>query len=385
MIPYGRQSISEEDVQAVVEVLRSDFLTQGPVVPTFEQAVAESVGTHHAVAVNSATSALHIACIALGLGPGDLLWTVPNTFLASANCALYCGADVGFVDVDPDTWNLSVPDLARRLDDAQRAGRLPKVVVPVAFAGQSCDMRGIKALADRYGFHVLEDASHAIGGRYNGKPVGCGDYADITVFSFHPVKIVTSAEGGMAVTRDAKLAAAMRLFRSHGMTRDPQQMERPSHEAWYYEQVALGYNYRMTELQAALGLSQMKRLSAFVERRHAIARRYDNLLEGLPVVTQRAEPGAHSALHLYPVRLNAPARRHRVFDAMRDAGIGVNVHYIPVHLQPHYRRMGFAAGDFPNAEDYYAGAISLPIFFDLADRAQDEVVSALREAIGRAD
>jgi UDP-4-amino-4,6-dideoxy-N-acetyl-beta-L-altrosamine transaminase len=381
MIPYGRQSISQDDVDAVVAVLRSDFLTQGPVVPAFEEAVARLTGGGHAVAVNSATSALHVACLALGLGPGDELWTVPITFLASANCALYCGAAVGFVDVDPGTWNMSVPALAQRLEEAERRGRLPKVVVPVAFGGQSCDLRGIRALAERYGFAVLEDASHAVGGRYAGRPVGCGEHADITVFSFHPVKIVTSAEGGMALTRDARLAAAMQLYRSHGMTREPLQMEGESEGPWYYQQVALGYNYRMTELQAALGLNQLKRLEAFVARRHAIAARYAELLAGLPLATQRPLPEAHSALHLYPIRLHEPARRRQVFEDLRAAGIGVNVHYIPVHLQPYYRRMGFAPGDFPHAEAYYAGAITLPMYPDLSDAMQDRVVAALREAL----
>jgi len=381
MIPYGRQSISDDDVQAVVDVLRSDFLTQGPVVPAFEEAVAKHAGASHAVAVNSATSALHIACMALGLGPGDRLWTVPNTFLASANCALYCGADVDFVDIDPHTWTMSVPALAERLEQAQREGRLPKVVVPVAFGGQSCDMRGVRTLADRYGFVVVEDASHAVGATYAGAQVGQGTYADITVFSFHPVKIVTSAEGGMALTNDGKLAAAMRLYRSHGMTREPEQMSGESQGPWYYEQVLLGYNYRMTELQAALGLNQMKRLQHFIDRRHAIAGKYGELLAGLPLQTQQPGPQAHSALHLYPIRLHDASRRRPVFDMLRAQGIGVNVHYIPVHLQPYYRRLGFGPGQFPHAEAYYAGAITLPMYPDLTEALLDKVVQALRAAL----
>ena len=381
MIPYGRQSISDDDVQAVVDVLRSDFLTQGPVVPAFEEAVAKHAGASHAVAVNSATSALHIACMALGLGPGDRLWTVPNTFLASANCALYCGADVDFVDIDPHTWTMSVPALAERLEQAQREGRLPKVVVPVAFGGQSCDMRGVRTLADRYGFVVVEDASHAVGATYAGAQVGQGTYADITVFSFHPVKIVTSAEGGMALTNDGKLAAAMRLYRSHGMTREPEQMSGESQGPWYYEQVLLGYNYRMTELQAALGLNQMKRLQHFIDRRHAIAGKYGELLAGLPLQTQQPGPQAHSALHLYPIRLHDASRRRPVFDMLRAQGIGVNVHYIPVHLQPYYRRLGFGPGQFPHAEAYYAGAITLPMYPDLDGAAQAHVVASLRAAL----
>lgn len=381
MIPYGRQSISDDDVQAVVDVLRSDFLTQGPVVPAFEDAVAKHVGAAHAVAVNSATSALHIACMALDLGPDDQLWTVPNTFLASANCALYCGAEVDFVDIDPHTWTMSVPALAERLERAQREGRVPKVVVPVAFGGQSCDMRGVRALADRYGFAVVEDASHAVGATYASAQVGQGTYADITVFSFHPVKIVTSAEGGMALTNDSKLAAAMRLYRSHGMTRESEQMSGESQGPWYYEQVVLGYNYRMTELQAALGLNQMKRLQHFIDRRHAIAGQYGALLAGLPLQTQQPEPRAHSALHLYPIRLHDATRRRQVFDALRAAGIGVNVHYIPVHLQPYYRRRGFGPGQFPHAEAYYAGAITLPMYPDLDSAAQAHVVASLRAAL----
>jgi UDP-4-amino-4,6-dideoxy-N-acetyl-beta-L-altrosamine transaminase len=381
MIPYGRQSISDDDVRAVVDVLHSDFLTQGPVVPAFEQAVADHVGVPHAVAVNSATSALHIACLALGLGPGDRLWTVPNTFIASANCGAYCGASVDFVDIDPATWTMSVPTLVERLAAAEREGHLPKVVVPVAFGGQSCDMRGVRRLAERYGFAVIEDASHAVGGRYAGQPVGGHPLADITVFSFHPVKIVTTAEGGVAVTRDARLADAMRLYRSHGMTRDAALMDAPSEGPWYYQQVALGYNYRMTELQAALGVSQMKRVDEFIARRHRIAARYADLLAGLPLRAQQAEPDAYSALHLYPVRLDDPTRRRAVFESMRDAGIGVNVHYIPVHLQPFWRRRGFAPGEFPAAEAYYAGAITLPMYPDLTPAQQDEVVRALRKAL----
>lgn len=381
MIPYGRQSVSPEDIQAVVDVLRSDFLTQGPVVPAFEQAIAKLTGARHAVAVNSATSALHVACLALGLGPGDRLWTVPNTFLASANCARYCGAEVDFVDVDAGTWNMSAPALGQRLNLAEASDRLPKVVVPVAFGGQSCDMRAIRSLADRYGFKVIEDASHAVGARYAGRPVGCGDYADVTVFSFHPVKIVTTAEGGMALTQDDRLASRMQLFRSHGMTRDPALMADESDGAWYYEQIELGYNYRMTELQAALGLSQLGRLASFVERRHQIAARYVTLLDELPLDTQQPLADAYSALHLFPIRLHDSTRRRSVFDAMRSAGVGVNVHYIPVHLQPYYRRLGFARGDFPVAESYYAGAITLPMYPDLSEAQQDHVVATLREAL----
>ncbi len=384
MIPYGRQEITDADVAAVAEVLRSDFLTQGPMVPRFEEEVARRVGARHAVAVNSATSALHIACLALGLQPGDWLWTSPITFLASANCALYCGARVDFVDIDPRTWNLCPRALEAKLDVAKREGRLPRIVVPVHLAGEPCDMEAIHALARRYGFKVLEDASHAIGGSYRGEPIGSGRYADICVFSFHPVKIVTSAEGGMAVTNDPKLAESMALLRSHGMTRDPERMTRAPDGPWYYQQVALGFNYRMTELQAALGVSQLDRLQQYVDRRHALADRYDGLLADLPLTLPVRAPHARSGLHLYVVRLKLDAIRssHReVFEQLRAAGIGVNLHYIPVHLQPYYAAMGFRPGDFPQAERYYAEAISLPMYATLQEAQQDEVVAALRRAL----
>ncbi len=381
MIPYGRQSISSDDIDAVVDVLRSDFLTQGPMVPAFENAVAAYTGAAHAVAVNSATSALHVACLALGLGPGDLLWTSPNTFLASANCGRYCGADIGFVDIDPMTYNLSAEMLATQLEKAALAGRLPKVVVPVHFAGQSCDMRAIAALARRYDFKVIEDASHAIGGSYLDAKIGACVHSDIAVFSFHPVKIVTTAEGGMAVTNNAALAQAMQLFRSHGMTRETPLMHRESDGPWYYEQVALGYNYRLTDLQAVLGTSQLRRIDAFVERRHELARRYAILLDGMPLKLPYQAPEGRSALHLYPIVLEDSSLRRQVFEGMRERGIAVNVHYIPVHLQPDFQRYGFTAGDFQNAEAYYAGAISLPLYYDLSEVQQDRVADALRETL----
>ena len=381
MIPYGRQDITEDDVEAVVSTLRSDFLTQGPVVPRFEQVVSDHVGATHAIAVNSATSALHIACLALGLGPGDWLWTSPITFVASANCALYCGASVGFVDIDPDTYNLSIEDLERRLEAAEREGRLPKIVVPVHLCGQSCDMSAIADLAKRYQFRVIEDASHAIGGKYRNGLVGNCRYSDITIFSFHPVKIVTTAEGGMALTNDEALAAKMALLRSHGITRDPSQMDQDPEGAWYYQQIDLGFNYRMTEMQAALGVSQMDRIETYVARRHAIARRYDALLQDMPVVRPMQTADAYSAYHLYPVRVPR-ADRLMVFERLREAGIGVNVHYIPVHLQPYYRAMGFEPGDYPEAERYYAEAISLPLYPTMSEAQQDQVVAALRSAVG---
>jgi UDP-4-amino-4,6-dideoxy-N-acetyl-beta-L-altrosamine transaminase len=384
MIPYGRQEITVSDIDAVVGVLRSDFLTQGPLVPRFERAIAEHVGAKHAVAVNSATSALHIACLALGLGPGDWLWTSTITFVASANCGLYCGAKVDFVDIDPRTYNMSVDALERKLVRAEREGTLPKVVVPVHLCGQSCDMKRIHALAKRYGFRLIEDASHAIGGKYCGEYVGNCRYSDITVFSFHPVKIITTAEGGMAVTNSPELAARMDLLRSHGMTRDPAQMTHAADGPWYYQQVALGFNYRMTELQAALGLSQATRLDAYVQRRHEIARRYDTLLSRLPLVTPWQHPDAYSALHLYVIRLKLDEIRatHReVFEALRAGGIGVNLHYIPVHTQPHYASSGVEPGELPEAERYYNEAISLPLFPTMTDDQQGHVVRELTSVL----
>ncbi|MFJ2689764.1 UDP-4-amino-4,6-dideoxy-N-acetyl-beta-L-altrosamine transaminase [Pseudomonas sp. NPDC087336] len=381
MIPYGRQSLDQADIDAVVEVLQSDWLTQGPTIERFERAMAERCQAEHAVAVCNATAALHIACLAAGLGPDDRLWTTPNTFLASANCGRYCGAAVDFVDIDPRTWNLDVDALAAKLAHAERGGTLPKVLVAVAFSGQSCDMRAIAALAERYGFTVIEDASHAVGASYAGRPVGCGEFAAMTVFSFHPVKIITSAEGGMVLTNRPDLAERLQRLRSHGMTRDPQQMTEPSHGPWYYQQVELGFNYRITDLQAALGLSQLGKLDEFVARRRELAARYDRLLAPLPLTLPGAQAEAESAWHLYVVRLQPERTKlsHRqVFEELRAAGVGVNLHYIPVHLQPYYRDLGFAEGDFPQAERYYAEAISLPLFPLLSDEQQDHVVEQLR-------
>lgn len=382
MIPYGRQDISQADIDAVVEVLQSDFLTQGPRVPAFEEAVASYCSANHAVAVNSATSALHLACLALGLGPGDRLWTSPVTFVASANCGLYCGASVDFVDIDPRTYNLSPEALEAKLKLAEKDCVLPKVVVAVHLCGQPCDMKAISKLADQYGFRVIEDASHAIGGRYDGEPIGSGRYSDITIFSFHPVKIITSAEGGMAVTNDSALADKMQLLRSHGITRDSQKMTHVPDGPWYYQQVDLGFNYRMTELQAALGVSQMSRLDEFVSRRHELAGRYDELLSTLPVITPWQHPDSYSGLHLYVIRVSGgPACHRNVFELLREQGVGVNLHYIPVHTQPYYEALGFAAGDYPQAMAYYAEAISLPMFPGLSRQDQDAVVTALAKAL----
>jgi len=384
MIPYGRQDISQQDIDAVTEVLQSDFLTQGPKVPAFEQSVMDACNGKYAVAVNSATSALHIACLALGLSKGDWLWTTPNTFVASANCGLYCGAQIDFVDIDPKTYNLCAKKLEKKLITAEKAGKLPKVVIPVHFSGQSCDMAAIHALSQKYGFKIIEDASHAIGGKYKDEPIGNCRYSDITVFSFHPVKIVTTAEGGIAVTNDPKLAEQLNLLRSHGITRDESLMTKPADGPWYYQQIELGYNYRMTEMQAALGVSQMQRLDEYVAKRHELAERYNKLLKELSITLPWQIEDSYSGLHLYVIRLqlNKISKTHlEVFNGMREAGILVNIHYIPVHLQPYYQEMGFKERQFPEAEQYYKEAISLPMFPTMTEEQQNEVVSTLKELL----
>ena len=380
MIPYGRQDISQADIDAVVEVLQSDFLTQGPKVPEFERKVAEHVGAKYSCAVNSATSALHIACMALDLGPGDWLWTSPNTFVASANCAVYCGAKVDFVDIDPTTYNLCPDSLEQKLIHAQANGRLPKVVVPVHLCGQPCDMQRIYELSQRFGFRIIEDASHAIGGKYYNQFVGSGQYSDITVFSFHPVKIITTAEGGMAVTNNLEFAQKLNLYRSHGITRDPNLMLHANEGPWYYQQITLGYNYRMTELQAALGLEQMNRLDEFVAARHQLAERYNKELSALPVQLPYQLPNTYSGLHLYVIRVDQAIHR-QVFEALRENGLGVNLHYIPVHTQPYYQSMGFARGDFPLAEQYYREAISIPMFHGMTYDQQTQVIDTVRSVL----
>jgi UDP-4-amino-4,6-dideoxy-N-acetyl-beta-L-altrosamine transaminase len=378
IIPYGRQEITISDLNALREVMQSDFLTQGPVVPRFEAKLVELTDSKYATAVNSATSALHIACIALGVKEGDWVWTVPNTFVASANCALYCGAKIGFVDIDPLTYNLSIQLLKEKLIHAKRQDKLPKVVVPVHLTGEPCDMAEIKALSEEYGFKIIEDASHAIGGQYQGKPVGCCEYSDITVFSFHPVKIVTSGEGGAALTNSSEIDQKLKLLRSHGITRDPAHMQYPKDDGWYYEQVDLGYNYRMTDIHAALGLSQLARLHEYVERRHEIAARYDQEFKGANLQTSYRNPVNKSALHLYVIQVECSQHKH-IFHKLRESNIGVNLHYIPVHTQPYYQKLGFAWGDFPNSEDYYRTAISLPMFPTLSVDEQSYVIATVNK------
>lgn len=383
-IPYGKQNINQQDIDAVIDILQSDFLTQGPQVPLFEKTVAEYVGAEYALAVNSATSALHIACLALGLQKGDVLWTSPITFVASANCALYCDADIDFIDIDPKTYNISTEALEKKLIQAKLDHKLPKIVIPVHLCGQPCDMEKIHTLSKEYGFKIIEDASHAIGGKYLSDYIGSCRYSDITIFSFHPVKIVTTAEGGMAVTNSCELAQKMDLLRSHGITRNQQLMTKEPDGPWYYQQVDLGFNYRMTELQAALGVSQMTRLTEFVEKRHAIARQYNEILRDLPLILPYQLPQTYSGLHLYVIRLKYDQiqySRKEVFQALRDKGIGVNVHYIPVHTQPYYQNLGFKQGDFPEAEKYYADAISLPMYPDLSQEQMNYIHQSLKEVL----
>jgi len=384
MIRYGQQEITKKDIDAVIEVLMSPNLTQGPKIEDFEKSVGNFTKVKNGFAVNSATSALHIACLALDLGPGDWLWTSPNSFVASANCALYCGANVSFVDIDPDTYNMCPILLEKKLIDAKKQGQLPKIVIPVHFSGQSCDMKAIYELSQIYGFSIIEDASHAIGGMYKGDPIGSCKYSDITVFSFHPVKIITTGEGGMALTNSEKIAEKLELFRSHGITRNPDLMTKEMEGPWYYQQVALGYNYRMTDIQAALGLSQMDRLTQNVSRRQELAKRYDVLLKDLPLQCPLQRSDCYSSFHLYVIRLNLGsigATHRKVFESLRDNNIMVNIHYIPIHLQPFYQNMGFSENDYPEAEKYYSEAISIPLHPSLSFEDQDFVVACLKGAL----
>ena len=385
MIPYGKQDVSEEDIKAVIDVLRSDFLTQGPIVPAFESAVTSYCGVKFGYAVNSATSALHIACLALEVGPGDIVWTSPITFVASANCALYCGATVDFVDIDAATYNMSVSVLEEKLEKAEKAGRLPKVVIPVHLAGQSCQMSEIYELSKKYGFKIIEDASHAIGGRYINEPVGNCRFSDICVFSFHPVKIITTGEGGMALTNNPDLATALNRYRSHGIVRHPSEMTKIPDGPWYYQQIDLGYNYRMTDIQAALGLSQMSRLDEFVSSRHLLAIRYNELLKEDWIELPWQHPDTYSGLHLYIIRLkkNKQGITHRqLFEKLRTSGILVNLHYIPVYTQPYYEAIGYNRNEFPQAESYYSEAISIPMFATLTPSEQQFVVDTIKKPTG---
>ena len=384
MIPYGRQDINQADIDSVINVLKSNWLTQGPQVPLFENTSTEYCGVKFGVAVNSATSALHIACLALGLGEGDYFWTSPNSFVASANCGLYCGAKVDFVDIDPETYNMSVEKLERKLIQSKKDNRLPKIVIPVHFAGQSCDMRRIYSLSQEYGFNIIEDAAHAIGGRYLDRSIGGCQYSDITVFSFHPVKIITTAEGGLATTNDEVLAERMRLYRSHGVTRDPRLITKQVEGRWHYQQVDLGFNYRMTELQAALGVSQMQRLDEFITKRHILQERYDSLLsDDLPVIKPYQGQDSYSSLHLYPIQIdleNTGKTRKKIHSKLWDNDIAVNVHYIPIHTQPYYQQLGFKEGDFPSSEAYYNRVISIPLFHAMTFDQQDKVIATLEKS-----
>jgi UDP-4-amino-4,6-dideoxy-N-acetyl-beta-L-altrosamine transaminase len=384
VIPYGKQDVNQADIDSVVGVLKSDFLTQGPQVPLFEKTVSGYCDAEFGVAVNSATSALHIACLALGLSKGDWLWTSPNSFVASANCSLYCNAQVDFVDIDPQTYNLSAEELEKKLIQAKQDNKLPKIVIPVHFAGQSCDMKKIHSLSQEYDFNIIEDASHAIGGKYLNKPIGGCQYSDITVFSFHPVKIITTAEGGLATTNNSELAEKMQLLRSHGVTRNLNLMTKQSEGGWYYQQVDLGFNYRMTELQAALGISQIQRLDKFIANRHILQKRYDSLLSSLPIVKPYQDQDSYSALHLYPIQIDLDSidkSRQQIFDELRQNDIGVNVHYIPIHTQPYYQRLGFKEGSFPNSEIYYSRAISIPLFHAMTFDQQNQVVATLEKIL----
>ncbi len=383
-IPYGRQDINQQDIDAVMEVLRSDWLTQGPSIERFEQTVANYCGAKYAIAVSSATAALHIACLASGLSQGDFLWTSPNTFVASANCGLYCGAEIDFVDIDSHTYNLSVEELEKKLIQAQQKGQLPKVVIPVHLAGQSCEMEKIFNLSKRYGFSIIEDASHGIGGSYQNQPIGCCQFSDLTIFSFHPVKIITTGEGGMILTNRQDLYEKLIRLRTHGITRNAELMTEESHGSWYYQQLELGYNYRITDIQAALGVSQMQRLDQFIEKRRFLSARYNQLLANLPVTLPYQHPETNSSWHLYIMRLNLDKinKSHgQVFEELRQGKIGVNLHYIPVHTQPYYQKLGFKYGDFPQAETYYQEAISIPLYYGLTEENQDYIVNTLKSII----
>jgi len=384
MIPYGKHFISKDDIDAVVNVLKYQMITQGHVVPEFESAIAEYCHAKFAFAVTNATSALHLACMALGIGPGDWVWTSPNTFVSSSNCVLYCGAKIDFVDIDAQTYNLSIKKLQEKLESASKTGRLPKAVIAVHFSGQSCEMKELRALSRQYGFFIIEDASHAIGATYLDSRIGSCIYSDITVFSFHPVKIITTGEGGMLLTNNGELAEKIDLLRNHGITRNSNRMTEKTHGDWYYQQIELGYNYRMTDIQAALGLSQLQRLDEIVKRRREIAKLYNALLKDLPLTLPWQSPSCQSSWHLYVISLDLSIikkSRKDIFESLRKEEIGVNVHYIPVHTQPYYQKLGFSWGDFPESENYYEKTITIPLFPEMTDHDIEQVNAALRKSL----
>ncbi len=383
-IPYGKHDINQDDIDAVVEVLQSNWITQGPCIEKFEKTIANYCGAKYAVAVSSGTAALHIACLATDLKKGDIFWTSPNTFVASANCGLYCGASVDFVDIDPKTYNLSIKELETKLDFAKKNSCLPKVIIPVHFAGQSYEMEKIAELSKHYDFKIIEDAAHALGGSYKDKPIGSCEFSDMCTFSFHPVKNITTGEGGMILTNKKDLYENLIRLRTHGITRDETLMKNKSHGPWYYEQLELGFNYRMTDIQAALGISQMKRLDEFVSQRRLLAERYNKLLKELPIVLPWQHSDTKSSWHLYVIRLKLDQikKTHRqVFEELRNMGLGVNLHYIPVHIQPYYQQLGFKSGDFLNAESYYQQALTLPLYQSLTEYEQDRVIKTLKEIL----
>jgi|TARA_B100001093_G_scaffold520214_1_gene613689 UDP-4-amino-4,6-dideoxy-N-acetyl-beta-L-altrosamine transaminase len=381
MIPYGRQEITQEDIDQVTAVLKSDFLTQGPQVPVFEKEISNYCGSKHAIAVNSSTSALHIACMSLGLGKGDWLWTSPVTFVASANCGIYCGANVDFVDIDPHTYNLCPKALEAKLIKAKKQNCLPKIVIPVHLCGQSCDMKSIHELSQKYGFKIIEDASHAVGGRYLDKPVGSCEFSDIAVFSFHPVKIITTGEGGMAMTNNTEIAKKMSILRTHGITRDPNLMTKKPDGDWYYQQIELGHNYRITDIQAALGISQFKRINDIISKRHFFAKRYDELLSDLPLQLPYQDDSVYSAFHLYVILLNDSRNHKKVFDGLRKRDIGVNLHYIPVYRHPYYSKTIISYDEYPESEKYYSSAISIPLYPSMSENDQDEVIDVIKDLV----
>lgn len=385
MIPYGKQDISDDDIKAVVEVLRSDNLTQGPVVPKFEEAIADYCNVNHAIAVNSATSALHIACISLGVGNNDIVWTTPITFVASSNCAIYCGAKVDFVDIDPMTYNMSINALKIKLEKAEKKGKLPKVVIPVHLSGQSCEMKEIFDLSKKYGFRIIEDASHAIGGKYLNEPIGNCKFCDITIFSFHPVKVITSGEGGMAVTNNISLATELYRLRSHGIVRHPSELTSVSDGPWYYQQVSLGYNYRMSDIHAALGLSQLNRLNEFVNKRHEVVNFYNQTFTEDWIQKPYQHPDTFSGLHLYIIRIkekNKTISHIQLFERLRSAGILVNLHYIPIYRHPYYQNFGYDISEYPESEKYYSEAISLPLYTNITDEQLVTIVNLIKNPIG---